>query len=234
MDNMLSKIKGNIEKIKERIETSAKRAGRNADDITLVAVSKTFPVEYVEEAYNAGIRDFGENYIQEAVEKIDSTDIPVRWHFMGHLQSNKARIAVRYFPIIHSVDSKKLLKRINRIAKEVGKVPEVMIEVNLVGEESKFGVDPDEVYQILAEAENCENVKVCGLMLLPPFYDDPEKNRINFRKLKEIADGIDKMNYSNWENRYLSMGMTDDFEIAIEEGSNMIRVGRAIFGPRRR
>ncbi|MCD4784210.1 MAG: YggS family pyridoxal phosphate-dependent enzyme [Candidatus Eremiobacteraeota bacterium] len=231
---MLSKINENLGNIKERIKASAEKSGRNAQDIILVAVSKTFPVEYIEEVYRSGVREFGENYIQESIEKIDHLDISARWHFMGHLQANKVRTAVKYFPVIQSIDSRKLLKRINQIAGEEGKKPDVLIEVNLVGEESKFGVDPSEVYPILDDAQSYENVKVCGLMLLPPFYDDPEKNRINFRKLKQMADEIDKKDYSNWKNKYLSMGMTDDFEIAIEEGSNMVRIGRAIFGPRRR
>lgn len=234
MNDMLLHIKENIEKIRERIKISAEKSGRNAESIMLVAVSKTFPVEYIEEAYRSGIREFGENYIQEATEKIDSLDISAHWHFMGHLQANKVRNAVKHFPVIQSIDSGKLLKRINRIAGEEGKTIEVLIEVNLVGEESKFGVDPAEVYPILESAQSYQNVKICGLMLLPPFYDNPEKNRTNFRKLKEMADEINKKDYSNWENKYLSMGMTDDFEIAIEEGSNMVRIGRAIFGPRRR
>lgn len=234
MEKVTDLIKENVQDVRKRLDQSARRAGRDSSEITLVAVSKTFKGELIRQAYNLGIDNFGENYIQEAIPKIKKVDLPVRWHFLGHLQGNKVRKAVRNFDMIQSVDSVKLVKRIDRIAGEEEKVIEALIQVNLVGEEQKGGVKPDEIENLLQAAASCKNIKLMGLMLLPPFYDNPERNRKNFSALRQLMGKIDKMDYPNWQGRYLSMGMTDDFEIAIEEGSNMVRIGRAIFGPRRR
>jgi pyridoxal phosphate enzyme (YggS family) len=202
--------------------------------ITLVAVSKTFPVEAAREAVMAGVADLGESYVQEAVDKIDSMDLPARWHFIGHLQSNKVRPVVKRFSLIQSVDSLELLQRIDRIAAEEGKVMDVLLQVNVAGEEGKFGMPPPEAHRVLSEASALNNVRVKGLMLIPPFYNDPEMNRENFAALGRLSVELDSRGYGNWESRYLSMGMTDDFETAILQGANMIRVGQAVFGFRRR
>ncbi len=227
-------IAENIREIREKIAAAAEKSGRREEDIVFVAVSKTFPPEALNAAYLAGITDFGESYMQEALDKQSALDIDVRWHFIGHLQKNKVRQAVKHFSLIQSVDSVSLMERIDRIAGEEGKVQEILLQTDLVGEETKFGIDPGEVFIALEKASKLKNILIKGLMIIPPFYDDPEENRENFRRLKEMSLEIDKKGFSNWEGKYLSMGMTDDFEIAIEEGSNMIRTGRAVFGPRRR
>jgi len=230
----MNNIRDNIKDIRRRIADAAEGCGRRPGEITLVAIGKTFGGELIEEAYRAGISDFGENYVQEAIQKITGLDIKPRWHFIGHLQKNKVRPVVKHFQTIDSVDSPALLERVNRIAGEEGRHTEVLLQVNLVGEESKFGFEPAEVEPAIEKAAAFRNVDIRGLMLLPPFYEKPERNRINFRRLRKMAEEIDKRGFLNWENRYLSMGMTDDFEIAIEEGSNAVRIGRAIFGQRRR
>jgi len=224
----------NIREVKDRIKLAAGRAGTDPGSITLMAVSKTHPAEYIETAHRGGISDFGESFAQEAKEKVDQVDLPVKWHFVGHLQKNKVRPVVERFDMIQSVDSMGLLARIDKVARQLGKIMEVLLQVNLTGEESKYGLDPGDVKEILGRGETLENVKIQGLMLIPPYYDDPWKNRGNFAAMRELAQEIDRQGYANWSNRYLSMGMTDDFEVAISEGSNMIRVGRAIFGTRRR
>jgi pyridoxal phosphate enzyme (YggS family) len=230
----LSFILENITEVKNRIAAAANRAGRKPSEISLVAVSKTFGNELIKEAYHAGLTDFGENYIQEGVTKTESLDIKPRWHFIGHLQKNKVRLAVKHFSMIQSVDSESLLERIEKIAEEENKQTDVLLQVNLEGEESKSGFNPENIIRTIEKANRFVRVKLCGLMQIPPFYDDPEENRKNFRQLRRMFDDINKIGFPNWEGQYLSMGMTDDFEVAIEEGSNMVRIGRAIFGYRRR
>ena len=227
-------IRENLAGVQERMDRAARAAGMDPADVTLVAVSKTHPPESLETAHKAGAVHFGESYAQEAVDKIDKLDLPVKWHFIGHLQRNKVHPVVERFDMIQSVDSTELLKKIDRVAGRQDKQIEVLLQVNLTGEQNKFGLDPDQLNDTLQVGADLKNVKIQGLMLLPPFYDDPEKNRGNFAALRRLAGEIDQRGYPNWENKFLSMGMTDDFEVAISEGSNMIRVGRAIFGARRR
>ena len=234
MADELTYIAENIRELRERITLAAEKSGRREEDIVFVAVSKTFPPEALKVAYSAGMRDFGESYMQEALDKQNVLNPDIRWHFIGHLQKNKVRQAVKNFSLIQSVDSISLMERINRIAGEEGKVQEILLQTDLVGEETKFGIDPADVFTALEKASKLKNILIKGLMIIPPFYDNPEENRKNFRRLKEMSIEIDKKGFSNWEGKYLSMGMTDDFETAIEEGSNMIRIGRAVFGPRRR
>ncbi len=226
-------ISERIKEVLERIKKAALGVGKTPKDITLVAVSKKFSPEMIMEAYSCGIRDFGENYIQEALDKIPHLPEDITWHFIGHLQKNKVRKAVRNFALIQSVDSVDLLKRIDRISAEENKTSHILLQVNIAGEVQKGGASEDELKEILQFSEKCLHVIIEGLMLLPPFYEDPERNRPNFRKLKNIFDWIENQGFSRWRGKYLSMGMTDDFEIAIEEGANMVRIGRAIFGPRR-
>ncbi|MCE1248854.1 MAG: YggS family pyridoxal phosphate-dependent enzyme [Firmicutes bacterium] len=233
MDN-ISFIRENIADVKSRVEAAALRSGRAASDICIVAVSKTFGNDLIEEAYAAGMTEFGENYIQEGITKVTSLKIEPRWHFIGHLQKNKVRLAVKHFSMIQSVDSESLLERINKISEEEQKRTDVLIQVNLEGEESKSGFDQQDIIRTIEKANENKWVRICGLMQIPPFYDDPEENRKNFRQLRRMFDDINKIGFPNWNGLFLSMGMTDDFEIAIEEGSNMVRIGRAIFGYRRR
>ncbi|MBQ3037860.1 MAG: YggS family pyridoxal phosphate-dependent enzyme [Clostridia bacterium] len=227
----MSQIKENLENIKKKIEISAKKSGRSADEINLVAVTKTYSPDIINEAIDLGVTDIGENKVQEVIEKYDSVK-PVRWHLIGHLQTNKVKYIIDKVQMIHSVDSVKLLEEIERQAKKHNIVMNVLIQVNISGEETKFGIAPDEIDSILEYAESLEYVKVCGLMTIMPKVDNAVSNRLHFVNIKQIYLDISKKKYNNISMRYLSMGMSGDFEVAIEEGSNMVRVGSAIFGQR--
>jgi pyridoxal phosphate enzyme (YggS family) len=226
----------NIAQVRERIEAAARRAGRNPDEITLMGVSKTFPVERIHEAYAAGLRVFGENRVQEFTEKArglrDLKD--TEWHLIGHLQSNKASKAAELFGAIDSVDSVRIGERLNAAAEKAGKTLPILIEVNVGGEDAKSGVAPDseELENILAAAPKWPNLRVRGLMTVPPYSDNPEGARPFFRHLHEIRDRITLQKRQSVDMAVLSMGMSHDFEIAIEEGSTCVRVGTAIFGER--
>ncbi len=219
--------------VRSRIEKAAVAAGRDPSSVRLVAVSKTFPIQLVREAYQAGQRDFGENRVQEALQKIEqSADLSIRWHLLGHLQMNKARKAGPAFATIQSVDSAELLSKLDAAAEEAGRTPEVLIQVDLAGEASKFGVAPETVPRLFEAAGACRAARVVGLMTLPPVPDVPEDARPWFRRLRDLrdrwlADGVPRPML-----RELSMGMSGDFEVAIEEGATMVRVGTAIFGSR--
>ena len=219
-----------IARVQARMATACARAGRAADSVRLVAVSKTHPPERVEEAARCGLRLFGENKVQEAAAKIPQCSSSLEWHLVGHLQSNKARVAVQLFSMIHSMDSVDLLQRLNRICDEEGRRMPVCLEVNVAGEGSKFGLAPDAVAGVLAEAQHCARIEVVGLMAIPPAVEDPERARGFFRTLREIRDRLRAD--TGYELPELSMGMSHDFEIAIEEGSTMVRVGTDIFGAR--
>jgi hypothetical protein len=202
--------------------------------IRLVAVSKTMPAEVVRDAIEAGILDLGENYIQEAKEKINAlAAYPVTWHFIGHLQSNKARYAVRLFDLIHSVDSLKLAQELNKYAKKNDKIQAILIQVNVAKEVSKSGVYVEDTLHLLREVSRLENIAVKGLMTMPPFFNAPQKARPYFAALRELRDHIKLEAISNISMDELSMGMTGDFETAIEEGATIVRIGTAIFGDRR-
>jgi pyridoxal phosphate enzyme (YggS family) len=226
-------ISTNLAAVRERIASAARAAGRNPSDIRLVAVSKTFPSDAVRAAYAAGQRDFGENKVQEALQKIGETaELEIRWHLIGHLQSNKARKAGPAFAAIHSIDSVDLLQRVDAAAAEQGAAPEVLIQVDLAGEETKFGAPEADVPAIARAAAACRAARLTGLMLLPPWSEDPEVARPYFRRLRElrdrlVADGIGRAALGE-----LSMGMSHDFEVAIQEGATIVRVGTAIFGKR--
>jgi hypothetical protein len=229
MSNIADRLSG----IRERIAAAARSAGRNPSSIRLVAVSKTFPIDAVREAYAAGHRDFGENRVQEALQKIASaTDLEIRWHLLGHLQLNKARKAGPVFAAIHSVDSLELLKRIDAAAAEAGRTAELLLQVDLAGEATKFGASPDEVPRLLDAATECRAARVTGLMTLPPLPDSPEDSRPWFRQLRDLRDGWLASGVPPAMLSELSMGMSGDFEVAIQEGSTMVRVGTAIFGSR--
>jgi len=212
---------------------AAGAAGRDPSSIRLVAVSKTFPIEAVREAYAAGQRDFGENRVQEGLQKIgETTDLTIRWHLLGHLQTNKARKAGPAFAMVQSVDSVELIQKLDAAAAETGRAPELLIQVDLAGEATKFGAPPAEVPRLFEAAGACRAASVVGLMTLPPVPDTPEDARPFFRRLRELRDEWLAAGVPESMLRELSMGMSGDFEVAIEEGATIVRVGTAIFGSR--
>ncbi len=223
----MSIISENLRSVRERISTAAGHSGRSGDDITLVAVTKTRCVEEIRESLACGVTDIGENYVQEAEAKFGGIGDQVRWHMIGHLQRNKARHAVEMFSVIQSIDSEELAREIARRAESVGKRMDVLVEVKISEEPGKFGVGAEEAARLVQKISDVSGIRVCGLMGMAPFAADPEKTRPYFSKLKELWDKL-----PDEQRLYLSMGMTQDFEIAIEEGSNMVRIGTAIFGPR--
>ena len=226
----------NIARIRERITATARRAGRDSADITLMAVGKTFPPALIREAYSAGIRVFGENRVQEFAGKADALrDLTgADWHLIGHLQSNKSAKAVELFSAVDSVDSVRLAERLNSFAEAAGKTLSVLIEINVGGEEAKSGIAPgsQELEQILRAAPQWNNLAIRGVMTVPPYTEDPEGARAYFRQLREIRDGIAGRRWPAVSMNVLSMGMSHDFDVAIEEGSTCVRVGTAIFGER--
>jgi pyridoxal phosphate enzyme (YggS family) len=240
-------IKTNLAQVQERIAAAARRAGRAPDEVTLVAVTKTHPAQTVETAYRAGLRDFGENRVEEASTKIptvqERTPFPERprWHMVGHLQRRKARLAVSLFDVIHAVDSLRLARRINRMAEERGKVMPVLLEVNVSGEASKYGfnlsaaVAREARVAFVADVEQILSLpylRPCGLMTMAPIVANPEQARPVFVALRALRDDLARgFPQADW--RELSMGMTDDFEVAVEEGATLVRIGRAIFGSRK-
>jgi pyridoxal phosphate enzyme (YggS family) len=218
--------------VRERIAAAARSAGRDPSSILLIAVSKTFPIEAVLEAYAAGHRDFGENKVQEGLQKIvSSADLPIRWHLLGHLQTNKVRKAPA-FATIHSVDSVELLRKLDTAAAEAGRTPELLIQVDLAGEATKFGVVPSQVPPLLEAAAALTSARVVGLMTLPPIPESPEDARPYFKRLRALRDEWLAAGVPAPMLRELSMGMSADFETAVQEGSTMVRVGTAIFGSR--
>ena len=224
-------IAENLVDVRRRVAEAARRAGRSPDEVTLVAVSKTFSVEAVREAYAAGQRDFGENKVQEGLQKIEQTaDITIRWHLIGHLQSNKAKRAAGAFACIHSVDSVDLVNKLDAVA--AGAAPEVLVQVDLAGETTKFGAPEEEALRCVRAALEARSIRLAGLMILPPWNEDQEQTRPWFRRLRELRDRMVRDGIPASSLRHLSMGMSHDFEAAIEEGSTLVRVGTAIFGKR--
>jgi len=223
-------IRDNLLKVREKIERAAQKAGRDPKEIKLVAVSKTVEVDRIKEAIEAGVSILGENYVQEAQEKIEALGKPVSWHFIGHLQSNKAKYAVRLFDVIHSLDSIPLAEELSRRAEQPDRVIRVMIEVNLSKEATKFGTDEERVLNLARRIQNLGHLSLEGLMTMPPYFDSPEMSRPYYVALRELEDRMIKDGIPLKE---LSMGMSNDFEIAIEEGATYVRVGTAIFGPRK-
>jgi len=212
---------------------AAGAAGRDPSSIRLVAVSKTFPIEAVREAYAAGQREFGENRVQDGLQKIgETTDLTIRWHLLGHLQTNKARKAGPAFAMVQSVDSVELIQKLDAAAAETGRAPELLVQVDLAGEATKFGAPPAEVPRLFEAAGACRAASVVGLMTLPPVPDTPEDARPFFRRLRELRDEWLAAGVPASMLRELSMGMSADFEVAIEEGATIVRVGTAIFGSR--
>ncbi|HJQ70955.1 MAG TPA: YggS family pyridoxal phosphate-dependent enzyme [Blastocatellia bacterium] len=231
---MSEEIRERLARVRQQIARAAERAGRNPEEITLIAVSKTFDPATVQLAVDAGARDLGENRVQEALDKVDKVKADnLRWHLIGHLQSNKARVAVRAFDMIHSVDSAELARRLDRIAGEEGRRPSILIQVDLAGEATKSGADESALAEIAEAADAAENLDFRGLMTLPPFFDSPGETRPYFRRLRELLERLNEGRPIERRLSELSMGMSHDFEVAIEEGATMVRVGTAIFGARK-
>ncbi len=222
----------NLKKVEDKIAAACARADRAREEVTLIAVSKTKPESMVEEAYSVGQRDFGENKVQEICRKTEVLPADIRWHMIGHLQRNKVRQVVGKACMIHSVDSLRLAETINQEAVKQDITVPVLIEVNVAQEESKFGVTTEETIALIEEAATLPHISICGLMTIAPFVEDPEENRPIFRKLKQLSVDIAAKNINNVTMSVLSMGMTNDYEVAIEEGATMVRVGTGIFGER--
>ena len=225
-------LKDSLNEVKKNISEACKRVGRDPKDVTLIAVSKTKPVEMLSEVYNEGVRDFGENYVQELVDKIEIMPKDIRWHMIGHLQRNKVKYLVGKVACIHSVDSIRLAEEINERSVKSGIVTEIMAEVNIAGEESKFGFKRDEVFDFAEKVSVMKGVKLTGLMTSTPYVADPEENRLYFREMKSLSVDINAKNIDNVNITGLSMGMTNDYVVAVEEGATHVRVGTAIFGAR--
>lgn len=228
---MAATLAGNLDAVRGRIAAAAKRSGRSPESVTLVGISKTMPAERVREAVAAGLRDLGENKVQEARDKIGPVGPGPRWHLVGHLQGNKANQAARIFDVVHSIDGIDLLERLEGGAHAAGRRIRVLVQVNLAGEATKSGAPPDAIDAILERAAGCTAVAVRGLMILPPYEEDPERARPWFRRLREMSETLGKR-HPRVPLSELSMGMTGDFEVAIEEGATLVRVGRALFGER--
>ena len=227
-------IAANLESVRSRIDAAARRAGRRAEEVTLVAVSKTFGADLVRAAWAAGQREFGENKVQEGLQKITETaDIPeVRWHLIGHLQSNKARKAVGPFHCLQSIDSLDLLKKVDAAAETAGVRPDILVQADLAGEATKFGAAEADVERIVRAAVEARAVRLAGLMIVPPWSEEPELTRPWFVRLRELRDRLLSKGVPAHALRHLSMGMSHDFDVAIEEGASIVRVGTAIFGKR--
>ena len=225
-------LKDNLKKVEENIQAACDRSGRNRDEITLIAVSKTKPVEMLQEIYDENIRDFGENKVQELCDKIEKMPSDIKWHMIGHLQRNKVKYIVGKVALIHSVDSYRLAEEISIQAKKHNTIVPILVEVNIAHEESKFGISEEDAILLVKEISELENIRIMGLMTIAPYVENPEDNRMYFRKIKELSVDINSKNIDNVSMEILSMGMTGDYEVAIEEGATMIRVGTGIFGAR--
>ncbi len=222
-------ISENLRNVRRRIEEAARRAGRRADEIILVCVTKTVAAPQIEEALAEGAADIGESRVQDAEVKFKAIGPRAKWHLIGHLQTNKVKDAVRIFDLIHSVDSLKLAEEISGRAGVFGKTQEILIEVKTSEEATKYGAAPEAVFDLIEKAAGLPHIKIMGLMTMAPLVSDAEETRPYFRRLRELSEAIAAKDIDNASMRYLSMGMTQDFEVAIEEGANMLRIGHAIF-----
>ncbi len=231
-ERKLDMIQENLKAVEQVMEDSCEKAGRKRQDVTLIAVSKTKPVSDLREAYEAGVRDFGENKVQELLEKIPALPGDIQWHMIGHLQRNKVKYIIDKVAMIHSVDSLRLAKEISQEALKKGVEIDILIEVNVAGEESKFGVSPEEAPDLVQQIAVLPSIHIRGLMTIAPFIVNPEENRLFFQKLRQLSVDIQGKNIDNVNMSVLSMGMTGDYSVAIEEGATLIRVGTGIFGQR--
>ncbi len=222
----------NLKAVERQIEEACKRAGREREDVTLIAVSKTKPVAMLQEVYSEGVRDFGENKVQELCDKIEQLPRDIKWHMIGHLQRNKVKYIVGNVALIHSVDTYRLAEEINIHAKKKNITVPILVEINIAGEKTKFGTAAEDAMLLVEDISKLENVRIMGLMTIAPPVVDPEENRPYFRKIKQLSVDIINKNIDNVSMEILSMGMTGDYAVAIEEGATMVRVGTGIFGER--
>ena len=225
-------LKENLKNVQNNIKKACERVGRKPEEVTLVAVSKMKPLSDIEELLEIGQLEYGENYVQELCDKYENISKPVHWHMIGHLQTNKVKYIIDKVDLIHSVDSVKLAETIEKEAAKHNLTANILIEVNVAQEESKFGLKTEEVLPFIEKIANFEHIKVCGLMTIAPFVDNPEENRQIFANLHKLSVDINEKNIDNVYVNILSMGMTNDYEVAIEEGATMVRVGTGIFGAR--
>ena len=225
-------LKDQLQEVEKRIQAACDRAGRKREEVTLIAVSKTKPVETLQEAYDLGVRIFGENKVQELTAKYEALPKDIHWHMIGHLQTNKVKYIIDKAELIHSVDSLKLAETIEKEAAKHDLIADILVEVNVAEEESKFGMKMEEVIPFVEKVSAFPHVRVRGLMTIAPFVEDPEENRSIFADLHKLYIDIKKKNHDNDTVSVLSMGMTNDYEVAIEEGATMVRVGPGIFGAR--
>lgn len=222
----------NLQEVERRIKKACERAGRQREEITLIAVSKTKPVSMLSEVYQNGVRSFGENKVQELAEKIEQMSSDIQWHMIGHLQRNKVKYIVDKVALIHSVDSVRLAETIEQEAAKKDVIAKILLEVNVAEEDTKFGLKIDEVLPTVEKIAVFPHVRICGLMTIAPYVENPEENREVFARLKKLSVDITEKNIDNVSIEVLSMGMTNDYEVAIEEGATMVRVGTGIFGER--
>lgn len=225
-------IRENLADVREKLRISCEKANRSANEVTLIAVSKTKPISMLKEAYACGVRDFGENKVQELVEKIPAMPDDIRWHMIGHLQRNKVKYIVDKVYMIHSVDSLRLAEEISKEAKKKDVSVRILVEVNVAMEESKFGASYEETVSLVKDISRLSNIQICGLMTIAPYVKNEEENRIYFNRLKQLSVDIRSKNIDNVYMDVLSMGMTGDYQVAVEEGSTYVRVGTGIFGNR--
>ena len=225
-------VQNNLEIVEQKIQAACQRAGRDRSEVTLIAVSKTKPVSMIREAMNCGLHVFGENKVQELCDKYEELPKDLQWHMIGHLQRNKVKYLIGKTALIHSVDSLRLAQAVQEEAAKKGAVMDILLEVNAAEEESKFGLAVEEVLPLVRQIAPFPNLRVKGLMTVAPFVQDPEENRKYFRTLKQLAVDINDKNIDNVHVNILSMGMTNDYEVAIEEGATMVRIGTGIFGER--
>jgi len=228
----LQDIRDNIDNISRSIREVCEKAGRNPEDITLIAVTKTIAPERINYAIGCGIQDIGENKVQEVMSKYENIEGNVNWHLIGHLQTNKVKYIIDKVALIHSVDSLDLAEEIDKRAKKAGIVKDVLVQVNVAQEDTKFGIEYKDTEVFMRQLSKLEGVRVKGLMTIAPYSEDPEQVRPVFRQLKEMYDTLVAAGIDNIDMKYLSMGMTNDYKVAIEEGSNMVRIGTGIFGAR--
>lgn len=225
-------IQKNLQEVQQKIEAACKRSGRDPKEVTLIAVSKTKPAEMVSEAYEAGMRDFGENKVQEILAKSQVLPGDIRWHMIGHLQTNKIRALLGKTALIHSVDSVRLAQKLEEEAAKQEILVDILLEINVAREESKFGFFLEEAENAVMEIKDFPHLRICGFMTSAPFVEDAEKNRDVFKKLNNFYVDMKSKNIDNTNMRILSMGMTNDYEVAVEEGATMVRIGTAVFGAR--
>lgn len=225
-------LKENLQSVEENIKKACEKAGRKREDVTLIAVSKTKPVEMLQEIYDQNIRNFGENKVQEMCDKMEVLPRDIKWHMIGHLQTNKIKYIIGKTELIHSVDSLHLAQEISKQAVKHDVQTDILIEINIANEQTKFGIDAGDTIQLVREIAVLPNIHIKGLMTIAPFVENPEDNRLYFRRIHQLSVDITKENIDNVSMDILSMGMTGDYMIAIEEGATMVRVGTGIFGER--